>query len=93
VSVTLDEAITPGTMVSLEFWLPDRTIKAEAELVRNHVYKVKGKNLTKTSNGMRFTSMSVADQDEISKYLFWEIAPKESAMLRLTHGTQAEDMA
>jgi hypothetical protein len=42
---------------------------------------------------MKFTDISVADQDEISKYLFWHIAPKESAMLTLTHGTQAEVLA
>jgi cellulose synthase (UDP-forming) len=93
VSVTLDNAIVPGTKVSLELWLPDYTIRAEAEVVRNYVYRRKEKGQIKTSNGMRFTSISAADQDEISKYLFWEIAPKESAMLRLTHGTQAEDMA
>jgi hypothetical protein len=80
-------------MVSLELWLPDYTIRAQAEVVRNYVYRRKEKGQIKTSNGMRFTSISAADQDEISKYLFWEIAPKESAMLRLTHGTQAEDMA
>lgn len=93
VSVTLDKSIVPGTKVSLELWLPDYTIRAEAEVVRNYVYRRKEKGQIKTSNGMRFTSISAADQDEISKYLFWEIAPKESAMLSLTHGTQAEDMA
>ncbi|HJT54306.1 MAG TPA: glycosyltransferase [Candidatus Angelobacter sp.] len=93
VSVTLDEAIVPGTTVSLELWLPEHTVKAEAEVVRNHVYRLKEKGAPKTSNGMRFTSISATDQDEISKYLFWEIAPRESAMLNLTHGTQAEDMA
>jgi hypothetical protein len=93
VSVTLDEAIVPGTTVCLELWLPEHTVKAEAEVVRNHVYRLKEKGAPRTSNGMRFTSISATDQDEISKYLFWEIAPRESAMLNLTHGTQAEDMA
>jgi hypothetical protein len=29
-----------------------------------------------------------ADQDEISKFLFFEIAPREGTLLRLTHTTQ-----
>jgi cellulose synthase (UDP-forming) len=86
VSVTLDEAIAPGTEVGLELWLPDRLIRARAEVVRNHAYRAKG--AIKISNGMRFTRISVVDQDEITKYLFWHIAPKESTMLHLTHGSQ-----
>ena len=87
-SVTLDEGIVPGTDVTLELWLPEHTVRARAEVVRNHAYRVKGG--IKISNGMRFTDISTADQDEISKYLFWQIAPKESAMLTLTHDSQAE---
>jgi cellulose synthase (UDP-forming) len=87
-SVTLDEGITPGTEVALELWLPERTIRARAEVVRNHSYRVKGR--LKVSSGMRFTRISPADQDEISKYLFWQIAPKEGVMLSLTHSSQAE---
>jgi cellulose synthase (UDP-forming) len=88
VSVTLEEGIVPGTEVGLELWLPDRLIRARAEIVRNHAYRAKGR--IKISNGMRFTRISAVDQDEITKYLYWQIAPKESAMLRLTHGSQEE---
>ena len=91
VSVTMDEGIAPGTDVELEFWFPDRSIRAKAEVVRNHSYKVK--KSIKISSGMRFTSITAADQDAISKYLFWEIAPKESAMLVLTHGSQSGEVA
>ncbi len=91
VSVTLPEGIVPGTEVGLELWLPEHTIRAHAKVVRNHAYRVKGQ--VRISNGMKFTDISVGDQDEISKYLFWQIAPKESAMLKLTHGTQAEEVA
>jgi cellulose synthase/poly-beta-1,6-N-acetylglucosamine synthase-like glycosyltransferase len=91
VSVTLEQAVVPGSDVALELSLPGRSIQAQAKVVRNHEYKVK--RLTKVSSGMRFTAISPADQDEISKYLFRVIAPKESAMLKLTHNTQAEVVA
>jgi cellulose synthase (UDP-forming) len=91
VSVTLEHAVVPGSDVALELSLPGRSIRANAKVVRNHVYKVNRR--TKISSGMRFTGISAADQDEISHYLFSQIAPKESAMLRLTRNTQAEVVA
>ncbi len=90
-SVTLTEAIPCGTTVALELWLPDRSIRAEGEVVRNKLDRVRG--LLRTSNGIRFTTINIADQDAISKYLFWQVAPKQNAVLRLTRGTQTEEIA
>jgi hypothetical protein len=50
----------------------------------------KGNGRPKVSNGIAFDKIASADQDEISKYLFWEIAPKEGEVLRLTHRSQRE---
>jgi cellulose synthase (UDP-forming) len=91
VSVTLEQAVVPGSDVALELSLPGRSIQAQAKVVRNYAYKVK--RSIKVSSGMLFTAISPADQDEIAKYLFSEIAPKESAMLKLTRDTQAEVVA
>ncbi|HYL10608.1 MAG TPA: tetratricopeptide repeat protein, partial [Candidatus Acidoferrales bacterium] len=41
------------------------------------------------ANGVRFEQIDPLDQDEISKYLFWEIAPRHGKLLRLTHTTQS----
>ena len=91
VSVSLDTAIVPGTNVDVELWLPQRTVHASGKVVHNKAYKSDG--LIKLYNGIRFDTISSADQDEISKYLFWEIAPKDDDVLNLTHESQTEESA
>jgi hypothetical protein len=54
--------------------------------MRNQPYTFNGQ--TRYSNGIRFEKIEAVDQDEISKYLFFEIAPREGTLLRLTHTTQ-----
>ena len=66
--------------------LPVRTIHAVGKVMRNQPYTFNGK--TRFSNGIRFDKIEAIDQDEISKYLFFEIAPREGSLLRLTHTTQ-----
>ena len=89
VSVTLDEAIVPGTKVEMELVLPNTTIRAFGEVVRNQNFQI-SKGKTRISSGIRFTEISVRDQDEISKFLFGEVAPREQTALRLTQMTQRE---
>jgi cellulose synthase (UDP-forming) len=89
VSLTADTRIDPGTSVDIELQLPERMVCAQGIVVRNQRYKIK-KN-ERFSNGIRFTKIAVRDQDEISKYLFWQIAPKEMTALRLTSMSQSED--
>lgn len=91
VSITLDEGIVPGTDVDLELLLPDRLVRAQGRVVRNHTYRVKG--TLKISNGIRFDRIGISDQDEISKYLFWEIAPREGEVLRLTRASREGEQA
>lgn len=91
VSVSLETAIVPGTAVDVELWLPQRTVRVTGKVVRNKVYKANGR--LKLSNGIRFDKISAADQDAISKHLFWEVAPKEDAVLSLTHDSQTEESA
>lgn len=88
VSITLEEAIVPGTEVAIEMWLPDHTVHASGEVVRNQTYRAGGR--IKIANGMRFQRISISDQDEITKYLFWDVAPRQSELLSLTRESQAE---
>ena len=64
---------------------------ALGKVVRNHTYRVKG--AVKISNGIRFESIAQTDQDEISKYLFWQIAPKEGEVLTLTQASREGEQA
>jgi PilZ domain-containing protein/glycosyl transferase family 2 len=88
-SLTLDKALDIGTGLTLELRFPARTIQAEGKVVRNTSYKL-GK-IQRFANGIRFTKIDPRDQDEISKYLFWQVAPRESAALHLTSLSQRED--
>jgi hypothetical protein len=40
---------------------------------------------------VRFEKIAAEDQDEISKYLFWEVAPKHGDLLKLTKLTQTQE--
>ncbi|MBZ5530821.1 MAG: glycosyltransferase [Acidobacteriia bacterium] len=91
VSVTLEDSIVPGTNVDLELVLPNHVVHAQGKVVRNYTYRVKGS--MKISNGIRFDAIAPTDQDEISKYLFWEIAPKEGELLSLTQASRTGEQA
>jgi len=86
VSVTLAEPLPLGASVELELRLPGCKIHAVGRVVRNREYQQK--NASRFSSGIRFERIARADQDEISKYLFWNVAPREGAVLRLTRMTQ-----
>src|SRR3954465_3861884 len=86
VSITTDAPFKDGATLDIELDLPVRTIHAIGKVMRNQPYT---SNATKRfSNGIRFDKIEAVDQDEISKYLFFEIAPREGTLLRLTHTTQ-----
>jgi cellulose synthase (UDP-forming) len=86
VSITTDVPFKDGSTLDIELDLPVRTIHAIGKVMRNQPYTFNGK--TRFSNGIRFDQIAAVDQDEISKYLFFEIAPREGTLLRLTHTTQ-----
>jgi hypothetical protein len=86
VSITTDVPFKDGSTLDIELDLPVRTIHAVGKVMRNQPYTFNGK--TRFSNGIRFDQIAAVDQDEISKYLFFEIAPREGTLLRLTHTTQ-----
>jgi cellulose synthase (UDP-forming) len=88
VSITLERPIPQGTRVQVDLQLPARNIHATGKVVRNQSY---GKNgHSRISSGIRFDQITPTDQDEISKYLFWEVAPHHGQMLNLTHTSQTE---
>jgi len=89
VSLTLENAIECGTPVDVELLLPGRTIRAQGKVVRNQRY---GSNShARIANGIRFERINPSDQDEISRFLFWEIAPKEARLMHLTHRSQMHE--
>ncbi len=88
-SITADKFLLPGTAVKVEISLPGQVVHASGEVVRHMNYKVK--NVTRIANGVRFTAIDPRDQDEISKHLFWQIAPREMNALQLTYMSQREE--
>lgn len=89
-SLTTDSALSIGTELALRMEFPDHIIDAEGEVVRHSFYKT-GQG-TRVANGIRFSKISTSDQDDISRYLFSQIAPRELNMLRLTNRTQQEEV-
>jgi cellulose synthase (UDP-forming) len=85
-SITQANAIPQGTSLNVELSLPDRTIHARARVTRHQRYA--HERSIRVANGVRFEQIDPLDQDEISKYLFWEIAPRHGKLLRLTRTTQ-----
>jgi hypothetical protein len=85
-SITQAGSIPKGTRLEVELSLPGRTIRAQAQVVRHQNYAQE--KTIRVANGARFVHIDSLDQDEISKYLFWEVAPRHGQQLRLTHTTQ-----
>jgi len=54
------------------------------------LHKAKGNGRSRFTSGILFDKIAPADQDEISKYLFWEIAPRAGEVLSLTARSQRE---
>lgn len=88
-SLTTDSSIELGTILTLELQLPNKLVRAEGEVVRHTRYEQN--KAPRIANGVRFTRIDPQDQDEISKFLFWQIAPRESSALHLTTLSQRED--
>lgn len=91
VSMTPEKGIEPGTEVRISLSLPGHVVEATGKVVNKQTNRVGGK--ARISNGIRFEEIKLADQDEISKYLFWQIAPQEGEVLSMTHASQVEPEA
>lgn len=85
-SITQASAIPQGTSLDVELSLPGRTVRAQCRVIRNQKYP-QGKRI-RVASGVRFEKIDPLDQDEISKFLFWEVAPRHGKLLRLTRSTQ-----
>jgi len=90
VALTLDNEIAKGTPVQMAIALPGHTVQALGKVVNKQVHKANGNGRSRVTSGILFEKITASDQDEISKYLFWEIAPRESEVLRLTARSQRE---
>lgn len=85
-SITQKDPVPLGATVAVELSLPNGTIHAHARVVRN-VEFFKGEN-KRTSSGLIFEQIDPADQDSISKHLFWEVAPRHGNILTMTRRSQ-----
>jgi hypothetical protein len=90
ISVTYGQPLPPNAAVELELTLPGCKIHAVGRVVRNRTYR--RHKTSRFSSGIRFERIAPADQDEISKYLFWNVAPREGKVLRLTRMTQVMEV-
>jgi cellulose synthase (UDP-forming) len=90
VSLTPEKGIEPGTEVHIALSLPGHMVQATGKVVNKQTYRFNGK--PRVSNGIRFEEIGTSDQDEISKYLFWQIAPQEGEILSMTHASQIESI-
>ena len=88
-SVTRESPLPPEALLEIELSLPGRTIRALGRVKWSEEYKFEGRK--RVANGLRFEHIDPLDQDEISKYLFWEVAPRHGSLLRLTQATQTEE--
>jgi len=89
-SITRENAIPVETLLDIQLTIPGRSIRALGKVMWNEEYKFEGR--TRVANGIRFEHIDPLDQDEISKYLFWEVAPRHGSLLRLTQATQTEEL-
>jgi len=91
-SITVDQALPPGTFVSLDFEIDGRAIHALTEVRRSFPLKVEG--ATKFANGLRFVDLKRQDADLLARHLFTSVAPRHGAIMRITSVTQeASDAA
>ena len=89
-SITREYAIPVGTSIELQIKLPHYEFTALGKVVRNDKFKLRKKGI-RVMNGVQFEKISPEAQDEISKYLFSEIAPQQGRLMRLTTAIQTEE--
>jgi cellulose synthase (UDP-forming) len=87
-SITLSEELPLDSLLEIEIKLPKFTVIATGRVMRHQKFKNKKDGRLLVSNGIKFEHIEPSDQDEISKYLFWEVAPREGRVLRLTRMSQ-----
>ena len=88
-SITSDKFLPPGTAVDIEISLPGQVVHASGEVMRHTNYQVKNARVSPMESAS--PTIDIRDQDEISKHLFWQIAPREMNALQLTHMSQREE--
>lgn len=85
-SLTLHEALPRGAEIELTLTLADAVVRAVGTVRWTESLEHGGGR--RAMNGIRFDRIRTEDQDEIAKYLFWEVGPRHGAMLRMTHHEQ-----
>ena len=88
-SVTYESPIPIGTAVAIELDIPEHSLRARGTVVRSHDLWVKEKKLV--VSGIKFDQIDPTEQDAISIYLFWKIAPKQGDIMQLTRDSQQEE--
>ncbi|HWQ03327.1 MAG TPA: glycosyltransferase [Candidatus Nitrosotenuis sp.] len=88
-SVTTDQPIAAGTELEIDMTVMNHNFRATGRVMRNFPITIQKKPLF--ANGVKFENIAAPDQDVISKYLFWEIAPRHGDILKLTKLTQTQE--
>jgi cellulose synthase (UDP-forming) len=84
--VALDTAFARGARLDIEIDLPGRVVRGEASV--RWTGEDRSAEVTRFSNGLQFNRIAQEDQDAIARHLYWEVAPSQGELLRMTHTTQ-----
>jgi cellulose synthase (UDP-forming) len=90
-SLTLDYELPRDAEIEVQLQLPDREVRATATARWAEHVATGGRR--RVANGLRFERIDVADQDEIARFLFWEVVPAHGRMLRMTRSEQEKARA
>ena len=85
-SLTLDYELPRDAEIELQLQLPDRVVRATGSARWSEIVVTGGRR--RVANGVRFERIDVSDQDEIARFLFWEVVPAHGRMLRMTRHEQ-----
>ncbi|HEX9164803.1 MAG TPA: glycosyltransferase family 2 protein [Gemmatimonadales bacterium] len=90
-SLTMKAPLSRETHMELRMNVAGRELRAEASVRWTEEFQTP--EGPRYANGLRFDRIAVEDQDAIAQYLFWEVAPRHGAMLKLTARAQVREVA
>jgi hypothetical protein len=90
-SLTMTAPLPPETRMELRMRVGEREIRVEGSVRWTETFQTP--DGPRYANGMRFDRIAAEDQDSIAQYLFWEVAPRHGAMLKLTARAQTREVA
>lgn len=89
-SLTMTAPLPPETRMELRLRVGEREIRVEGSVRWTETLQTP--EGPRYANGMRFDRIVAEDQDAIAQYLFWEVAPRHGAMLKLSARAQTREV-